>query len=165
MHGKRTLLRLSLLASVLIGVFVGTGLFTFVSANGTSYLSNDPSVCVNCHIMREEYDGWRHGSHHAVAGCNDCHLPHDNVVNKLFVKASNGYYHSKAFTLMNFPDPIRIKPSNAKVLEDNCLRCHTTISDEITAHGTLGVATDPALKADLYGCVRCHSSVGHGPTR
>jgi cytochrome c nitrite reductase small subunit len=53
-----------------------------VSTHGTSYLSSDPAVCINCHIMQEQYDGWLHGSHHAVAVCNDCHLPHDNVVLK-----------------------------------------------------------------------------------
>ena len=87
------------------------------------------------------------------------------MVNKFFVKASNGYYHSKAFTLLNFKEPIRIKPSNAKVLEDNCLRYHVEVTDETTAHGTLGVPTDPTQQADLYGCVRCHQGVGHGPTR
>jgi len=163
--GRRRLIFFSFLASILAGVFLGSGLYTFVAAHGASYLSNDPAVCVNCHVMREEFDGWQHGSHHAVAVCNDCHLPHDNVVHKLFVKASNGYYHSKAFTLMNFQEPIRIKPANAEVLEANCVRCHAAMIDEITAHGTLGVPTDPARKADLYGCVRCHEGVGHGPTR
>lgn len=152
-------------SSVSVGMFVGSGLFTFFTAHGTSYLSNDPKVCVNCHIMRDEYDGWTHGSHHAVATCNDCHLPHDNVVHKLFVKASNGYHHSKAFTMQDFVEPIRIKPGNAQVLEANCLRCHGELTEAITAHGTLGVPTDPTQKADLYGCVRCHQSVGHGPTR
>lgn len=165
MRGKRPLLLLSIATAILLGMLAGSGAYTFVSAHGTSYLSNDPAVCVNCHIMREEYDGWRHGSHHAVATCNDCHLPHDNALNKFFVKASNGYYHSKAFTLMNFHEPIRIKPSNAKVLEDNCRRCHAELAGEITAHGTLGVPTDPTQKADLFGCVRCHQEVGHGPVR
>jgi cytochrome c nitrite reductase small subunit len=165
MSARDPLVLLGLAASVMVGVLVGSGLFTFVSAQGTSYLSDDPNVCVNCHVMREQYDGWRHGSHHATATCNDCHLPHDNVVNKLFVKASNGYHHSKAFTTMDFPEPIRIKPSNAEVLEANCRRCHEELTNEITAHGTLGVATDPNLKADLYGCVRCHQEVGHGPRR
>jgi cytochrome c nitrite reductase small subunit len=84
-------------------------------------------------------------------------------VHKLFIKASNGYHHSKAFTLGTFPEPIQIKPGNAQVLEANCVRCHEAFVDEITADGTLGVATDPEQKADLYGCVRCHPEVGHGP--
>jgi cytochrome c nitrite reductase small subunit len=156
---------LSLLATVAVGTLVGAGAFTFVSANGTSYLSNDPSVCVNCHVMREQFDGWQHGSHRQAATCNDCHLPHDNLVNKLFVKASNGYHHSKAFTTGDYPQPIRIKPGNAQVLEANCLRCHVEMTEAITAHGTLGVPSDPNLKADLFGCVRCHGDVGHGARR
>jgi len=164
-QGKRSILMLSFTIALLLGVLAGSGLSTFVSAHGASYLSNDPAVCVNCHVMREQYDGWVHGSHHAVAICNDCHLPHDNVIHKFFIKASNGYHHSKAFTLMNFEDPIRIKAESAEVLEANCIRCHEGMINEITAHGTLGVATDPTQKADLYGCVRCHSEVGHGPRR
>jgi len=27
------------------------------------------------------------------------------------------------------------------------------------------VPSDPLQQADLYGCVRCHQGVGHGPTR
>lgn len=156
---------LAFLVVILIGILAGSSLFTFISAEGTSYLSDDPKVCVNCHIMREQFDGWQHGSHHATATCNDCHLPHDNLAHGLFVKGSNGYHHSKAFTTMDFQEPIRIKPGNAKVLEANCLYCHGELTGEITAHGTLGVATDPAQKADLYGCVRCHPEVGHGPRR
>ena len=165
MNGKFSILLVSLAVSLLLGAFLGSAVYTFVSARGDSYLSNDPAVCVNCHVMREEYDGWLHGSHHGAATCNDCHLPHDNVVHKLWVKASNGYHHSRAFTLMDFQDPIQIRPGNAQVLEANCLRCHRVMTSEITAHGTLGVATDPTQKADLYGCVRCHSEVGHGARR
>jgi cytochrome c nitrite reductase small subunit len=162
-HAARSILVASLAASALLGVLFASGAFTFVSAHGTSYLSNDPAVCVNCHIMRDQFDSWQRSPHHAVAVCNDCHLPHDNVVHKFFIKASNGYHHSKAFTVGGYPDPIQIKPGNAKVLEENCVRCHQEMTSEITAHGTLGISTDPAQKADLYGCVRCHPEVGHGP--
>ncbi len=153
------------LAIALLGALGGGGAYTFHTAKGTSYLSDDPQVCVGCHIMREQYEGWQHASHHAVAVCNDCHLPHGSLVAKLSVKALNGWNHSRAFTMQDFPEPIRIKPANAQVLEDNCLRCHAALTDEITAHGTLGTPTDPMQRADLYGCVRCHSAVGHGPTR
>lgn len=150
---------------VLMGLFMGTGGYTFFYARGYSYLSDDPAVCVNCHIMRDQYDGWSKASHHAVATCNDCHLPHDNLVHEFAVKAGNGYHHSKAFTFQDFEEPIRIRSGNAAVLEANCLRCHGELVSEITAHGTLGVPTDPRQQVDLYGCVRCHQGVGHGPTR
>lgn len=165
MSQTRLLVVLAVLISVSLGAAAGIGGFTFVAAHGASYLSDNPTACVNCHIMREQFDGWERGSHHAVAVCNDCHLPHENLGSKLLVKASNGYHHSQAFTLQNFHEPIRIKPGNAAVLEANCLRCHGEITEEITTHGTLGIPVDPEGKADLYGCVQCHQEVGHGPRR
>ena len=147
-----------LTSSVLAGVLLGVGGYTFWYANGMSYLSDDPRTCVNCHIMREEYDGWQKASHQpwpsaTTATCRT------TLVHKFFVKASNGYHHSKAFTVQDFQEPIRIKPGNAAVLEANCIRCHGELVDEITAHGGW------AGRKDLYGCVHCHRDVGHGPTR
>ena len=94
----------------LFGGLVGLGGFTFSYAQGLSYLSNDPRACVNCHVMRDVYDGWSHGSHKAVADCNDCHTPHNLLVAKYAVKALDGFKHSAAFTLGGFPEPIRITP-------------------------------------------------------
>jgi cytochrome c nitrite reductase small subunit len=37
---------------VLVGTTLGLGLFTFHYAKGTSYMSNDPLVCANCHVMQ-----------------------------------------------------------------------------------------------------------------
>ena len=131
----------------------GRGGYAFFYAEGTSYLSDDPRACVNCHIMREQFDSWQKSSHRAVAGCGDCHLPGD-FANKWRVKAENGYYHSVAFTLQNFHEPIRIKPGNARVLNERCLGCHRDF-----VHGiTLRRAGD---EDDLY-CVRCHAGTGHG---
>lgn len=91
---------LPLLLSASIGVLAGLGGFTFFYAEGASYLSNDPKACVNCHIMREEYDGWQKGSHKAVATCNDCHVPHE-FIPKYLAKMENGFWHSKGFTLQD----------------------------------------------------------------
>ena len=142
--------------SALVGVMVGQGAYTFYYAHGWSYLSNDPRACVNCHIMRDEYDGWQKSSHHAVATCNDCHVPHD-FIGKWLTKAENGYHHSKAFTLQDFHEPIRIRPGNAGVLNENCRYCHREFVREIVAHRV-------DKFEELY-CVRCHDNVGHGPTR
>ncbi len=83
--------------AVLTGVLLGGGVFTLVYAEGLSYASNDPEACVNCHIMREQFAGWQAGPHHAVATCNDCHVPHAPL-SKYLAKALNGWHHSSAFT-------------------------------------------------------------------
>ena len=140
----------------LIGVSVGTGGYTVRYAEGFSYLSSDPKACVNCHIMREQYDGWQKASHHAVATCNDCHVPHA-LVPKYLVKAENGFWHSKGFTLQDFAEPIRIRPVSSRILNRNCVACHQDLVGGILAHGMAG--------DDVKGCVHCHASVGHGPLR
>jgi cytochrome c nitrite reductase small subunit len=140
---------------VLLGLLFGLGGYTFYYAEGGSYLSNDPKACVNCHIMRDVYDGWQKASHHAVATCNDCHLPHD-FFGKYRAKAENGFWHSKAFTLQDFPEPIRITPKNAAILQKNCIECHGDLASEITHGGT---------DTESTSCVHCHASVGHGPRR
>jgi len=146
----------ALLVSGLMGVLFGVGGYTFHYARGASYLSDDPRACVNCHIMRDVYDGWQKGPHHAVAVCNDCHAPH-TLLAKVLVKAENGFRHSQKFTFQSFHEPIRIRPKNARVLQDNCLRCHGEFLIAIAPHGT--------VPGDDVNCVRCHAGVGHGPTR
>ena len=101
----------------LLGLLIGTGAFTFKYAEGLSYFSTDPKACMNCHIMTPQYDSWQKSSHHAVAGCVDCHLPHTFIA-KYIAKAENGYHHSKAFTTQEFQEPIMIKE---KVLRLSCL--------------------------------------------
>lgn len=137
---------------LMIGVLFGVGSFTFRYAEGLSYLSNDPKACVNCHIMQEQYDSWIKSSHRQAASCNDCHVPH-TFPEKYFVKALNGWNHSKAFTLQNFPQPIRIHQPNLKVLQHNCIECHSTLVQHVFGHKDveLGEAR----------CTTCHRSVGH----
>jgi len=136
----------------LVGVLLGVGGYTFFYAEGLSYLSTDPKACVNCHIMRPQYDSWQKSSHHAVAKCVDCHLPHD-FIGKYVAKAENGWHHSKGFTLQDFDEPITIKPGNSRILQDNCLACHRDLVHEAAAETGRG---------DEFTCVHCHQSVGHG---
>ncbi|MCZ7667640.1 MAG: NapC/NirT family cytochrome c [Chloroflexi bacterium] len=91
----------------LIGAIIGLGSYTFVYAEGASYFSNDPAACVNCHIMQEVYDGWNHGSHKAVAGCNDCHTPTPFLPNML-LKASMAGTTASPSPLIIFPNRSRL---------------------------------------------------------
>jgi cytochrome c nitrite reductase small subunit len=140
-----------LLLAGLFGGVIGLGSFTFVYAEGASYFSNDPQACVNCHIMRDVYDGWNHGSHKAVAVCNDCHTPHTFFA-KYAVKGINGWNHSVAFTTGDFPEPLRITELNREVTQASCLYCH----------GDLVVAISHEGSDDPTDCLSCHSGVGHG---
>jgi cytochrome c nitrite reductase small subunit len=142
--------------SILAGIFLGLSGYTFVYANGASYLSNDPAACTNCHIMRDQYDGWLKTAHHAAATCNDCHVPHD-LLGKYLTKIDHGYRHSKGFTFQDFHEPIQIKASSLRVVQDNCVRCHQTAVSEQSAH-----SFRPGEPAQGANCVHCHAGVGHG---
>lgn len=134
------------------GTVAGVGFFTFGYAKGWSYLSNDPQACKNCHVMGEHYESWVKSSHHAAASCNDCHVPH-GFPGKWVNKSLNGWNHSKAFTLQDFPEPIRITRRNLAALQHNCVDCHSTFVSDIVGHR-------PDDAASLR-CTECHRSVGH----
>jgi len=146
--------KLAFIIAILLGVLLGLGAFTFDYGEGLSYFSTDPKACVNCHIMRSEYDSWQKSSHHATARCVDCHLPHE-FIPKYIAKADNGYRHSTKFTFNNFHEPIMITPRNARILQDNCLKCHGDFVHEIVRGSTTAKGA--------VSCVHCHASVGHGP--
>ncbi|MEZ4271629.1 MAG: cytochrome c nitrite reductase small subunit [Myxococcota bacterium] len=147
-------MRLSLLPTLMfasLGILIGLGSTTFNYAEGLSYLSTDPAACANCHIMHPQYDSWQKASHHTVATCAGCHLP-AKFPEKYLAKMENGWNHSRAFTLQDFPEPIMITEKNADILHENCLRCHADL-----IHDQAIVSTEGAPR-----CVRCHVSVGHG---
>lgn len=141
----------SLVLAILFGILCGIGTFTFGYGKGASYLSNDPASCVNCHVMQDHYDSWQNSSHKHVAVCNDCHLPH-HFLGKWITKADNGFFHSLAFTLENFHEPIQIKPRNRRVTQGTCLHCH-----EAFVHDMLRSPKD----GEVLSCIHCHSDVGH----
>jgi len=74
---------------ILLAIFIGLGLFVFRISNAPSYFSDEPKTCVNCHIMAPQYSTWGHSAHREVATCNDCHVPHNNFLNKYYFKAKD----------------------------------------------------------------------------
>jgi cytochrome c nitrite reductase small subunit len=155
--------RAVLILSILIGCVIGAASFTFSYAQGTSYLTNDPAACANCHVMTEQYAGWRKASHHTVAVCNDCHAPAD-FVGKYMTKALNGWHHSVAFTTGDFPEPIRITPRNREITEGQCRYCHAEVVhaiDPAPRPAPAGSAAAAHSGEDRLSCIPCHRSVGH----
>ncbi len=140
------------LLAVIMGVALGQSAYTFHYAEGLSYFSTNPQACVNCHIMQPQYDGWLKASHHNVAKCIDCHLPHD-FLGKYYTKAENGFWHSKGFTLQDFPEPIQMRDVSRRIVEQSCLHCHADF-----VHGILTIRKDQ----EELDCTHCHRTVGHG---
>lgn len=151
---SRSRLRTALLIAVfaMAGILAGVGAYTFAYAKGGSYLLDDPQACVNCHVMRDQYDSWSHSSHKAVATCNSCHVPHD-FLGKYATKLENGYSHSRAFTFQDFKEPIEMRPVSRNIVLNNCLECHQSVVSSITALHT--------GSRDTLDCIACHRSVGH----
>jgi len=139
--------------SAVVGIVIGLMVFTFSTAEGLSYFSGDPEACVNCHVMRDQYEGWSHSSHREWATCNDCHTPHTFFAGYLS-KARNGWNHSAAFTTGDFPEPIVITERNRQIVVENCIDCHEAVVSQMIVNAD---SHDP----ESVACLHCHSDVGH----
>jgi cytochrome c nitrite reductase small subunit len=155
-RAARTKVYLLLAIVAVLGICTGFGTYTFTYAQGLSYFSNDPRACMNCHIMREQFDGWQKSPHHAVASCNDCHTP-KGFVPKYLSKAENGFWHSKGFTLQDFHEPIMIRPQNVRRAPAK-LRRLPRADRRRHQH-------PPGNPQKMLDCLHCHREVGHGPLR
>ena len=112
------------------GLLAGLGTYTAYMSRTHSYLSDDPSACVNCHIMTPYYQSWNHSSHAQWTNCNDCHVPQNNVFSKYAFKAKDGLYHAAVFTVRGEPQTIRPREASNNVIMENCIRCHTQLNTE-----------------------------------
>ena len=142
--------RIVIAVGLMVGIPVGVGGYTFHYAEGWSYFSSNPKACMNCHIMGSHFESWSRSSHHTVAACNDCHAS-GNIFRKYAIKASNGYWHSWAFTTGRFKEPIEIKPHNREIVRESCLNCHKSFVE--SSHSQQRIET--------LDCLRCHANVGH----
>ena len=142
----------------LAGLIAGLGSYTIYVSRAYSYLSEDPAVCVNCHIMAPYYQAWNKSSHAVWTTCNDCHVPQDNIISAYAFKAWDGLYHAAVFTVDGEPQVIRAREGSSSVILENCLRCHTPLVTEFTK---MNVSYDQVLKGQGRACWDCHTQVPH----
>jgi len=145
--------------TITLGVLVGLGLLILRMSNAASYLSDDPNACINCHVMTPQFATWQKSSHARVATCNDCHVPHDNPIRTYGFKASDGLRHSFMFTFRLEPEVIRIKEAGRNVVQENCIRCHSKLIDQLSLVSVTGESTEHG-KGKL--CWECHRETPHG---
>ncbi len=141
------------------GIIAGLGAYTVYVARLHTYVSDDASVCVNCHVMSPYYQSWQHSSHAVWTSCNDCHVPHDSEFTKYAFKAMDGLYHSAVFTLRTEPQVIRARDASSKVIMANCIRCHTQLNTEFVKTGMIDFAA--TQRGEGKACWDCHRDVPH----
>ncbi len=142
----------------LAGLVVGLGLYTIYVSRAWSYVSDEPAVCVNCHIMGPYYQAWQKSSHAVWTTCNDCHVPQDNLINQYAFKAVDGLYHSAVFAVGAEPQVIRPREASSRVVMQNCVRCHSPLTTEFVK---MNVDYDEVLKGEKKACWDCHTQVPH----
>ena len=144
---------------ILLGTLVGLGCLVVYISNAASYLSDRPGACINCHVMASEYATWQRGSHGRVAVCNDCHVPHDNFLKKYAFKAKDGLRHATVFTLRMEPQVITLNTAAIAVVQENCVRCHVNLVENVTASQVSG---GNAHSGGGQLCWACHRETPHG---
>ncbi|MCF8357344.1 MAG: cytochrome c nitrite reductase small subunit [Prolixibacteraceae bacterium] len=144
---------------LMLGIFTGIGLLVLHWSKAPSYLGDKPETCMNCHIMAPQYATWAHSSHRNQTHCNDCHVPHNNVVNKYYFKAKDGLRHATMFTLRLEPQVIFIHEAGQNVVQQNCIRCHEELltNDKMLRYTQ---TFDEELKDKQ--CWTCHRETPHG---
>lgn len=141
---------------ITLGALTGLAFFLLKISNATSYLSDDPRACINCHIMTPQYTTWSHSAHRSITDCNACHVPHDSFIRKYYFKASDGLRHSAIFTLRSEPQAIYIREAGRKVVQENCLRCHGSLFSDGPGRPYEAMAE----RRDRQ-CLDCHRNTPH----
>lgn len=86
--------------------------------------SDQPTFCVQCHVMESEYEAWSHAGAHRRKTCVDCHLPNGSAGVHYVWKSVDGIKDVLMFYSGTVPERIRLTAHGEKVLQANCIRCH-----------------------------------------
>jgi cytochrome c nitrite reductase small subunit len=139
---------------VIAGVVCGLGgLFMYLLRAHTYFVGDNPSACVNCHIMTPYYATWSHSSHGRIdnqkngATCNDCHVPHQNLAVYYGFKAVDGLKHTAYFVGHMEHQAIKAETLTGQVVMDNCIRCHEQLNTEFVKTGRMGYMQQQAQAA------------------
>jgi cytochrome c nitrite reductase small subunit len=136
------------------GKLCGLGcLFLYQMRMHTYLIGDDPAACINCHVMTPYYATWSHSSHFRDATCNDCHVPHQNVIKKYFFKGMDGMKHVGYFLTYSEHQAIRAEDASAEVIMDNCIRCHTQLNQEFVKTGRIDYMMANEVKVWPVGTV------------
>jgi len=120
------------------------------SAGAAVQLTESAEFCGSCHIMTAHYETWAHSSHREETNCNSCHVP-EGLIEKPLYKAKSGLTDAYVFYIKGSPARLELKTDSRKIIQNNCIKCHSTLVREIS-------------KGDGLNCYHCHLSP-HGKVK
>ncbi|MBP2635432.1 MAG: NapC/NirT cytochrome c domain protein [Firmicutes bacterium] len=131
---------------MLIGALAALGGLA-IAGGGIAY-ADKPSFCSSCHSMQYVAATWQESNHRQFS-CGECHLPQENIIEKLMVKNQTGMHDTYHELLRDYPDTIRVSAKGRGIIDHNCLRCHAYT-----------VAKTP-MSAGGQSCTKCHRGMIH----
>ncbi len=124
------------------------GIAIVVAASGAMSVTDSAGFCGSCHSMAEA--ALTHSrSVHAKLACNECHAPH-SLVPKIPFKAKEGTRDVFKTVTRNVPDLIHPGDDTMTAVQNNCLRCHGAVIQEVNM-------------LSKSHCTDCHRHVPHSP--
>ncbi|WP_003540086.1 NapC/NirT family cytochrome c [Desulfotomaculum nigrificans] len=140
----------STLIALLVIAVAGLGGILSTKIPFISKQLDGPKFCGSCHLMKPWVDTYSASDHKKYSTCGDCHIPHE-VITGAFYKAYTGSRDTFDMIFNRIPDVIRISDHGSKVVNDNCLRCHTKIME------TVGFPKNDRGQ----NCYGCHQNLPH----
>ncbi len=111
--------------SIVAGVFLAVvGLFLAFGPPRLMARTETPEFCSSCHVMKTQYEAWRHQGAHRRQRCVDCHLPHDNMAAYYLWKSIDGMKDVVFFHSGRVPERIEVSERGQGFIQGNCIRCH-----------------------------------------
>ncbi len=120
--------RLLFMATLAAAVF---GLFVLFGPPNLLAVSETPEFCASCHLHESTYEDWFHFGAHRNNKCVDCHLPGENVAVHYVWKSIDGMKDVALFYSGQVPENIMLTSHGQKVVQANCIRCHSTAVEMI----------------------------------
>lgn len=110
----------------------------------------EAEFCGMCHAMDEQVSTYLHSPHANAANCGDCHDPHGLVTGSAFA-AYTGSRDVYRVVTNTIPAELRATDLSNRVLQANCLRCHSQMMADIG---------DTNHDGGSY-CFHCHREIVH----
>jgi len=110
----------------------------------------EASFCGRCHVMQEQVDTYQHSPHRQTTNCGACHDPHGLLTGSVYASYTGTRDVYRVVTNTT-PEEIRITDMSKRVVQNNCLRCHGDIMQEIG---------DTSQNGGNH-CFHCHREIIH----